>query len=297
MNIERIRQRRQEIIESDGPWTAHNIQFTDDLYTMEPRVVGDEIKLQRIVQIVSDVARKPLSELRVLDLGSLEGLYAIELARHGARAVAIEGREANARKILFAKEALELENLEVCRDDVRHLDARKHGYFDVVLCLGLLYHLDAPDVFHFVENLAEVCHGALVLDTHISLASETSHGHRGEVYWGSNFMEFEEGATEEQRESMRWAALDNPKSFWLTRPSLGNLLSRVGFTSTYECYNPPDIAKPRDRITLLAIKGQRETLLSAPLLNDRAPDSWPEAQAEAPLLKKLRRRLIGKLAG
>jgi 2-polyprenyl-3-methyl-5-hydroxy-6-metoxy-1,4-benzoquinol methylase len=44
----------------------------------------------------------------------------------------------------LAKEALELENLEVRLEDVRALDPQRHGAFDVVLCLGLLYHLDAP---------------------------------------------------------------------------------------------------------------------------------------------------------
>jgi hypothetical protein len=299
MNTEQIRRRRQEIVERDGPWTAHNIQLAEDLYTIEPRVVGDEVKLRRIVQIVSDAAARPLSELRVLDLASLEGLYAVELARHGARAVAVEGRETNAEKIRFAKEALALDNLEVYRDDVRNLSAEKYGHFDIVLCLGLLYHLDAPDIFHFVERIAEVCRRAAVIDTHVSLAPEVSHQHAGEEYWGSNFFEFSADATDEERQRMLTASLDNPNSFWFTRQSLLNLLARVGFTTVYECHNPPEVEKPQDRITLLAVKGRPETLLSAPLMSGRADDRWPESRpgTEAPVLKKVARRLINKLTG
>ena len=43
------------------------------------------------------------------------------------------------------------------QDDVRNLSVEKHGEFDVVLCLGNLYHLGAPDVFSFAARLSEVC--------------------------------------------------------------------------------------------------------------------------------------------
>jgi hypothetical protein len=38
---------------------------------------------------------KPWGKLRMLDLASLEGIFAIEFASQGAEIVAIEGREAN----------------------------------------------------------------------------------------------------------------------------------------------------------------------------------------------------------
>jgi hypothetical protein len=91
-----------------------------------------------IVQMVRDVAGRPLRELRVVDLACLEGMYRIELARQGARVVAIEGREANLDKARPAQEALALDNLELYLDDVRNLSAKKYGRFDVVLatCTG-----------------------------------------------------------------------------------------------------------------------------------------------------------------
>jgi len=278
MNIELIKQRKKEIIERYGSWTTHNIQLEGDIYTIDKRIVSDEIKLRRIVEIVADVAGEPLENLRVLDLACLEGLYAIELARHGAKAVAIEGREANIEKARFTKDVLSLDNLELIKDDVRNLSKEKYGYFDVVLCLGILYHLDVPDLFHFMEKIAEVCQRFTVIDTYISLSDKESHVYKGREYWGRPYIEYSANASAEEKANALWSSLDNPRSFWITRPSLYNLLSEVGFTSVYECHNPPILSQPYDRITLLAIKGRRENLISSPLVNELPKDAWPEKQ-------------------
>ncbi|MDT7809587.1 MAG: hypothetical protein QOJ70_3400 [Acidobacteriota bacterium] len=296
MDTEQIRRRRQEVVERFGPWTAHNIHLRDDLYTIGPSIVGDEVKLRRITQVVSDIAGRPLADLRVLDLGSLEGLYAVELARHGASVMAVEIREANIEKMRFAKEALALDNFEIVSDDVRNLNAEKYGHFDIVLCLGLLYHLDAPDVFDFTKRVAEVCRHAAIFDTHVSLADEISQAYDGEEYRGTNFLEHRDDETEEERKQKLWASAGNPKSFWLTKPSLNNLLSRVGFTSVYECHNPSEINKPADRVTLVALKGERAELLSAPLMSGRVEERWPEKpRVESSTLKRLGRRVMNKL--
>jgi len=262
-----IESRKAELVQRFGPWSAHNIRLAGDLYTIGKGIAGDEIKLRRIVQGVADAWRAPLSGLRVLDLACLEGLYAVEFARHGARALGIEGREANIEKARFAKEALGLHNLELVQDDVRNLSKAKYGGFDVVLCLGILYHLDAPDVFVFLERIAEVCEGFAVFDTHISLAAEKSHAFKGRTYWGRSYREHDPAATPEQRAGQLWASLDNPESFWLTRASLCNALSHAGFTSIHESITPAEAEKPADRVTLLAFKGERQRLLSSPLLS------------------------------
>jgi len=54
------------------------------------------------------------------------------------------------------------------------------------------------------------------------------------------------------------------------------MLGRVGFTSVYECYIPPEPRKPIDRITLLAIKGSRETVINSPLMAKYPTDNAPE---------------------
>jgi 2-polyprenyl-3-methyl-5-hydroxy-6-metoxy-1,4-benzoquinol methylase len=278
MDIELIKQKKSEIVKRFGPWTAHNIKLADDIYTIDERVSGDEIKLRRIIQIISDIHGGSLENLRVLDLACLEGLYATELARHGAKAVGIEGREANFEKARFTKDILSLDNLELFCDDVKNLSKEKYGNFDVVLCLGILYHLDVPDVFSFIENIARVCDKFAIIDTHISLTDKKSCVYKEKKYWGKTIVEHSAGSTPKERDDSLWSSIDNLTSFWLTRPSLLNLLSHVGFTSVYECYNPPELKKPDNRTTLLAIKGQNNTLISSPLVNDLPEENWPEKQ-------------------
>jgi 2-polyprenyl-3-methyl-5-hydroxy-6-metoxy-1,4-benzoquinol methylase len=274
MDTAQLRRRKQEIIDRYGEWTAHNIHLAGNLYTIGNAKV--QHRLRRIVQNVADVLQRPLKDLRVLDLGCLEGLYAVEFARHGATVVGIEARDANLEKARFAKQALGLENLEFVKDDVRNLRPEKYGTFDVVLCLGLLYHLDAPDVFEFVEQMFVACNHCLIIDTSFNLLDKQSFHYKERTYWGCAYMEHEEQASAEQKADALWSSIDNVKSVWLTKPSLLNLLAHVGFTSVFECHNPSEINKLSDRITLLAMKGQRRNLECVPAMNDSKPEDWPE---------------------
>jgi hypothetical protein len=50
------------------------------------------------------------------------------------------------------------------------------------------------------------------------------------------------------------------------------MLISSGFTSAYECWVPVELKKPLDRITLVAIKGNRQQILSTPQLNQSFPE-------------------------
>ena len=283
METEQIKLGRQKIVEKFGDWTAHNIQLREDVYTYDPghpmfeaQLTGHGIHLQRIVQIVSDITSRPLDTLRVLDLACLEGLYGIEFARHGAEVIGIEGRETHLVKAQFAKEVLGLENITFLQDDVRNLSVSKYGHFDVVLCLGILYHLDVPDAFHFVESIAEVCRRVAVIDTHVGITTNRSYVYKGQEYRGRDFLEHIPGDSQEEKLKHVWSSLDNENSFWFSRPSLFNLLSSAGFTSAYTCQNPAVPGQWLDRDTIVAIKGSNQELLSAPSINSRAKERWPE---------------------
>jgi ubiquinone/menaquinone biosynthesis C-methylase UbiE len=278
MDIEQIRRRRQELIERYGEWTAHTIRLAEDTYTFpedhperDRKISLNALHLNRIVQAVADAAGRSLSELRVIDLGCLEGMYAVEFARHGAEVVGVEGRAANLEKARFAQEVLSLDNLRFVQDDVRNLSVEKYGRFDVVLCIGLLYHLDAPEVFEFTERMAEVCNRVAVIDTHFSHIPYEQRTYKGQTYHGHVFTEFTT-ETEEEKERAAWAALDNSKSFWPTLPSLFNLFADAGFTSAYTCFNPCMGGRWPDRDTFIALKGERRELYTVPSASAR----WSE---------------------
>jgi SAM-dependent methyltransferase len=288
-----------------GAWTAHNVRLGDGLYTLGEEPAGDEVKLRRVTQVVLDLLDGDLRGKRVLDLACLEGMYSLELARRGADVVAIEGREANLAKARFAARATGVDGVDWRLGDVRDLSREEHGEFDVVLCLGILYHLAREDVFRFVESMASVCKHVLVVDTAISLSGRDEDGD----YRGETLVEHTESSGEEERKRALWSSLDNVTSYVLTGPSLLRLLARSGFTSVYQCWVPAEPGKTPNRVTYVALKGTPVGELVTPLpregvddvperppLGARLPQSrlWRAARILAP--KPLRtkvRRLLG----
>lgn len=278
-------------------WRSYNIRLGDGQYTMgDDRVGLGELMDARYLQLVSDLAHKPLCELRVLDLGAAEGLYGLELALQGATVLALEGREGPAERARHAAAALGLgDRYEVRVADVRELSVERYGTFDVVLCLGILYHLEAPDVFRLVRGTYELAEDLVIFRTAVGLQPKVDVREDGRTYHG---FVYSETGTE-------WASLDNPRSFWPTRPSLLNLLCDVGFTSIVESVAPvvDGIDVLEDAIVLAAYKGRP---VDAEAVAERASPEWrgtriPERQrperhpaqralASAPLLRRLATR-------
>jgi SAM-dependent methyltransferase len=269
---ERDREReRDAIVERHGPWIGHNLSLGDGIFTMGKPVLGaTELNVRRVSQAALDVAGRPAEELSVLDLACGEGGFGIELAAQGAAVTAFDARETEVAKTVFASDALASGRVQAFREDVRNLNADRYGRFDVVLCVGILYHLDAPDCFQLARAVAEVATRLAIFSTALSVRPERREEWNGQAYWGRSYREG----------TNAWAASGNPRSFWLTRSSLLNLLQDVGFSSTMEVLNPPvlDLARHRDHVTLLAIKGERLRPHAVPQV-ERAPDvegRWPE---------------------
>ena len=256
MDTEQVEHKRQEIIRQHGEWTADNFQLCGDVYTIGKDSPIPPSRPLRVTQIISDHFGGSFEQLRIADLGTLEAAYAVEFARRGAHVVALELRDRNLAKSSFAKEVLKLDTLEFVKDDVRNFTVEKYGTFDVVLASGILYHLDVPDVFTFVENIARACTGIAIIDTHIGVEPVESFEHNGKTYSGWHFTEYSAEPSPEEVEEKNWMSIGNVKSFWLTRASLFNLMHDAGFTSVYECHIPVHLA-PSDRLTAVGIKGHR----------------------------------------
>jgi hypothetical protein len=140
------------------------------------------------------------------------------------------------------KSVLGIERFRIVQDDAIAVTHDRYGTFDVVLALGLLYHLDDP--FTFLEQVAELCEGFALIDTHVALeqlpeaigegwtpelSARRRFTHRGRSYEGRLFREFEGGATQLDKDLSPTAALSNEQSVWLTEDSLAELLRDVGF--------------------------------------------------------------------
>jgi tRNA (mo5U34)-methyltransferase len=124
-----------------GPW-FHNLHLPDGRETAPGHPLGDfpADKWRQLALCLPE----DLSGASALDVGCNAGFYSVELARRGAEVVAIDIDPRYLRQAEWAAEQfgvsdrIELRRLSVY--DLRELDER----FDLVLFLGVLYHLRYP---------------------------------------------------------------------------------------------------------------------------------------------------------
>ncbi len=80
-----------------------------------------------------------------VDLACHQGWFATKLAARGfANVLAVDARTEHVADATLIRDGLELDNMLVLQSDVHDLDRSKSGQFDVVLMLGLIYHLENP---------------------------------------------------------------------------------------------------------------------------------------------------------
>ncbi|BBK30191.1 methyltransferase family protein [Stella humosa] len=274
--------RRDAVAAEHGAWVGHNIHLGHGVYTIDARVVGAENTAKHLLDVVGSIARKPLDRLRILDLGCSEGLYAIEFGLHGAEVVGVEGRAAPLARARFAAEALGLSRVRFEQGDAREATEALYGRFDVILNCGLVYHLDAGDVFRVFENMAGMCDDLAIVETHYAQTVTERFEYRGQEYFGVSRREHEDGADLTVREKREWASLDNAYSFWLSKPSLVNALARSGFATVTECLYPA-ILSYGDRETFIARKGEARPLRAVPLPGIFEDRFLPPVETRRPL--------------
>lgn len=134
--VEDLRERAAAL----GPW-FHNIDLGGGVWTAPDHFLGDYPALKW--RGFADAIPADLSGRTVLDIGCNGGFYALEMKRRGAdRVVAIDADADYLAQARFAAEAtgadIEFHCLSVY--DVARLRER----FDLVLFMGVLYHLRHP---------------------------------------------------------------------------------------------------------------------------------------------------------
>ena len=104
--------------------------------------------------------------MRVLDIGVRDGFFSFELERRGAEVVAIDYMDPAETGFPVARELLG-SNVDYVVDNVYNVSAERYGTFDLVLFLGVMYHLRDPLLA--LDRLWDVCReGALLaLETQV----------------------------------------------------------------------------------------------------------------------------------
>ena len=252
-------------------FTSHNIRLDDGSFTKP------EVDYSMDVHPWFLAAKRALDatlegnkqQLRIADLGCLEGGYAVEFARLGYQTLGLDVREANIEACRYVQSRVALPNLEFVRDDAWNIP--KYGLFDAVFCCGLFYHLDRPR--EFLKVLSNVTKRVLILQTHFSEAQDspsfihprrlrravakilplkntgtTTHKlsflTKNEGLPGRWFSEFRNERAYRDRENRRWASWNNRTSFWIQREYLLQIIRESGFDLVLEQFDTlgPNIA-------------------------------------------------------
>lgn len=272
-------------------FTSHNIRLDDGTYTKpEAGPAIDQhpwfLAAKRILEATFPGDK---TDVRLADLGCLEGGYTVEFARLGLQSLGLDVRESNIEACRYVQSKTVLPNLQFVRDDVWNI--ANHGSFDAVFCCGLFYHLDRPRAF--LDVLSGVTKRLLILQTHFSEAGDspslihprrlrravsrilplkntatTTHKlsrlTRHEGLPGRWFPEFRSERAFRDRENRRWASWDNRKSFWIQREFLLQSIRDSGFDLVMEQFDAlgSDIAfemtqgsyRTSGRSTFIAVK-------------------------------------------
>ena len=233
-----------------SPWN-HNIALPHGVYTA---ACDDYYPAHReIMRVVREHLGSNFSGRRIVDIGCLEGYFSIECALQGAEVLGIDGKLLNVRKCEFVRSVLGVERATFALGDAMNVTRESSGRFDAVLALGLLYHLDDP--YTFLANVAALCTGFAVIDTHVALEDQPERikgdwrpdlselrtfTFDGRRYEGRLFREFPTGTARDVKDLSPTASLENELSMWLTEDSLVRMLHDVGFSGTEKVVYPRD---------------------------------------------------------
>lgn len=116
----------------------HVIELPHGIKT--PGTASNEIK----VPILNDLGLPTdLAGKRALDIGCMDGAFSFEMERRGAEVMAMDLGPKEGNKFETARQILG-SSVEYRSDNVYNLAPERHGTFDVVLFLGVIYHLRQP---------------------------------------------------------------------------------------------------------------------------------------------------------
>jgi SAM-dependent methyltransferase len=107
--------------------------------------------------------------IRVLDAACNEGWFSFEVAKLGAKeVVGFDAREMNIRKAELVQAQTDANNVSFQVDNIFDISPGRYGTFDLVMCLGLMYHLEDP--MGALRRLRSVASEFCVIDTEVARA-------------------------------------------------------------------------------------------------------------------------------
>jgi tRNA (mo5U34)-methyltransferase len=222
-------------LESGGPF-HYDWRLPDGttLPIVHPDLAAAQDTVRELIEPAVRVALAAAApSARALDLACNEGWWSHRLLEWGAdQVLGVEARDETAARARALRDAFEIPSsrLDLRSGDATRLDPEQVGEFDVVLCLGLLYHLEDP--VGALRRARALCRrgGLLALETQTARLDEPiAHA------WGSS-----DEATESAQAGFaaRWerdpdnplASVDGAVSLIPNRAAVELGLAAAGFT-------------------------------------------------------------------
>jgi tRNA (mo5U34)-methyltransferase len=136
----------------------HSIELPDGGFIEGHQSVEQLRKRLRQFPVPADLTGK-----RVLDIGAWDGWFSFEMEKRGAEVLAVDSTK-NTR-LLEAKKLLG-SHIEYRIADICRLTAKDVGTFDIVLFLGVLYHVKHPLLA--LENVCGMCRDMACIESFVS---------------------------------------------------------------------------------------------------------------------------------
>jgi 2-polyprenyl-3-methyl-5-hydroxy-6-metoxy-1,4-benzoquinol methylase len=156
-------QELQRQIDALAPWGFH-FRLREGVITNDNAVARNRIvcRSHLITSTVEKLLGEKIARADVLDMGCHSGFFSLDIASRGVhRVIGVELRQSNLMQAQFLADYYRISNVEFTQADV--MSYQPGRTFNVVLNLGLLYHVTTP--IELVNKTYELCEQFAVIDT------------------------------------------------------------------------------------------------------------------------------------
>lgn len=168
-----------------------------------------------------------LDDLRVLELGPLEGAHSYQLHSLGAKVTAVEANAEAYLKCLVLKEIADLRGVRFLFGDCVGFLEESNEHWDVVFCSGILYHMNDPvNLIRLCTEAADRCFiWTHYFDPDLVKAQRTPH--RVERFGLSTT--YYEATYADRSQGTFWGGKD-AAACWMTREDILAAFKHFGFS-------------------------------------------------------------------
>ena len=236
------RQQIEQAIAQLGPW-FYSFDLGNGLRT--PCVLSPEVaaihptRLEMVSRFLEAHFGARLSQISCLDIGCHEGFYSIEMAKKGIpRVLGLDVRESSLAKARFVAEVSGLPQVSFRTGNCEQLRVEEVGEYELVLFLGVLYHLENP--MRCLRSLSQVTKEVCIVETQVIEevegftewgAREWTRAYQGGLAVIDESGEFDAGNTETG---------STPVALAPSPQALAFLLRQAGFRRTEILPPPPN---------------------------------------------------------